>query len=25
VFTDLSVWAGIRQTIEKINANAAAA
>jgi len=25
VFTDLSVWMGIRQTIEKINANAVAA
>ena len=25
VFTDLSVWVGIRQTIEKINANAVAA
>ena len=25
VFTDLSVWAGIRQAIEKVNANAVAA
>ena len=25
IFTDLSVWAGIRQAIAKINANAAAA
>lgn len=25
VFTDLSVWAGIRQVIERVNANAAAA
>ena len=25
VFTDLSVWAGIRQAIERINANAVAA
>ena len=24
VFTDLSVWAGIRQVIERVNANAAA-
>lgn len=25
VFTDLSVWAGIRQAIERVNANALAA
>ena len=25
VFTDLSVWAGIRQAIEQVNANALAA